>query len=247
MSRIRCIKPEFTQSESMGKVSRDARLCFVEMWTIADDEGRLRGSSRMLASLLFPYDDDAPGLIDKWLSELEEEGCIIRYEVSGSHYIQIANWLNHQKIDRPSKSKIPPVPDDYRIIASPRESSCEDLRIKDQGSKDSEPKGSSAETAPDQKPAVDLKAVVFGQGLDWIAGQYDKPRDKYRSILGKMCSENGDAAVIDALGRAQREGVLDPIPWMRMTLKARSRASPRQTSISAALDNLRERLDESAT
>src|SRR6478672_1250768 len=79
MARIRSIKPEFPQSESMGNVSRDARLTFIQLWTIADDEGRLRGNSRMLASLLYPYDDDAKRLIDKWLLELESQSCITRY------------------------------------------------------------------------------------------------------------------------------------------------------------------------
>lgn len=106
MARIRTIKPEFPHSESMGRVSRDARLTFVLLWTIADDEGRLRGNSRMLASLLYPYDGDAPSLIDTWLGELEREKCVVRYKVNGDHYMQICNWLTHQKIDHPSKSKI---------------------------------------------------------------------------------------------------------------------------------------------
>lgn len=135
MARIRSIKPEFPQSESMGNVSRDARLTFIQLWTIADDEGRLRGNSRMLASLLFPYDDDAPGLIDGWLKELEAERCIVRYKVGAQSYLQLCNWSTHQKIDKPSKSKIPPFDESSRILANPREVSSEDQgsRIKDQG------------------------------------------------------------------------------------------------------------------
>lgn len=135
MARIRTIKPEFPQSESMGRVSRDARLCFVQMWTLADDEGRLRGNSRMLASLLFPYDDDAPALIDTWLTELEGEGCIVRYKAEGQTYVEICKWLIHQKIDKPSKSKIPAFDASSRILANPRECSSEDQgsRTKDQG------------------------------------------------------------------------------------------------------------------
>ena len=135
MARIRTIKPEFPQSESMGNVSRDARLTFLQLWTIADDEGRLRGNSRMLASLLFPYDDDAPALIDEWLFELEREGCIQRYKVASQNYIQICNWLIHQKIDKPSKSKIPAFDESSRTLANPRENSSLDQgsRIKDLG------------------------------------------------------------------------------------------------------------------
>jgi hypothetical protein len=152
MPRIRSIKPEFPQSESMGRVSRDARLCFVELWTIADDSGRLRGNSRMLASLLFPYDEDAPDLIDGWLSELEGEGCITRYAVGTSNYLQINNWLSHQKIDKPTASKIPTLAriredsrgfdeDSTRI----REDSSEDLRSKEGKGEEGKGGGAGAE------------------------------------------------------------------------------------------------------
>ncbi len=120
MARIRTLKPEFPQSETIGKLSREARLLFVLLWTIVDDEGRARAASRMLASLLYPYDDDAPSLIDGWMGELERHGCVRRYEVDGSSYLDIPNWLKHQKIDRPSTSKLPPFPG---VFASPREPS----------------------------------------------------------------------------------------------------------------------------
>lgn len=132
MARIRTIKPEFPQSESMGRVSRESRLCFVLLWTLADDAGRLRGNSRMLASLLYPYDDDAKKLIGKWLDELNTEHCITRYEVGGDQYIQINAWLSHQKIDKPSISKIPPPPEDSRGFARSVEASAAD-QGEDQG------------------------------------------------------------------------------------------------------------------
>lgn len=132
MARIRTIKPEFPQSESMGRISRDARLLFILLWTLVDDSGRTRAASRMLASLLYPYDDDAPRLIDAWLEELEREECIDRYSVDGQSYLQIRNWLIHQKIDRPSKSKFPEFDESSRILANPREPSSLD-QGRDQG------------------------------------------------------------------------------------------------------------------
>lgn len=107
MARIRSIKPEFPQSESMGNVSREARLLFILLWTLADDSGRCRGASKALASLLYPYDDDAADHIDEWLEQLEIQDCIVRYKSGGSTYLQINNWTNHQKIDKPSASKFP--------------------------------------------------------------------------------------------------------------------------------------------
>ena len=158
MARIRTIKPELPQSESMGRVSRDARLCFILLWTLADDEGRLRGNSRMLASLLFPYDDDAKDLIQGWLNELSKEGCIVAYTHESDSYVQIHKWLKHQKIDKPSQSKIPaPLIDSD----NPRE----DSRIlpvgsKDQGSKD------QGEDKP-AKPSAGLSASdLVAKGVD---------------------------------------------------------------------------------
>lgn len=150
MARIRTIKPEFPHSESMGRVSRDARLCFILMWTLADDEGRLRGNSRMLASLLYPYDDDAPALIEGWLSELDGEGCITRYQVEGTAYVEICNWSSHQKIDRPSKSKFPCPDEGSRMLANPREDSALD-QGRDQG-RDQGEEGSGS--APRKRVAV---------------------------------------------------------------------------------------------
>ena len=120
MARIRTIKPEFPHSETVGKLSRDARLLFIQLWTIVDDAGRARAASRMLASLLYPYDDDAGVLIDGWLDELERMSCIRRYEADGSQYLEIVKWLDHQKIDRPTPSRLP----EYRETSmKPREAS----------------------------------------------------------------------------------------------------------------------------
>jgi hypothetical protein len=199
MGRIRTIKPEFPQSESMGRISRDARLLFIQLWTLCDDAGRARASSRMLASLLFPYDEDAGKRLDGWMRELEREGCVIRYQAEGMSYLQVCNWLNHQKIDRPSQSKIPPFDESSRALANPREPSSgdqgsKDLRIKDQGSKDQGPverSRASTRKPPDDFeltkelrewawkncPAVDVEAeteafkdYTFASGkTDWIA------------------------------------------------------------------------------
>jgi hypothetical protein len=115
--RIRSIKPEFWESESLGRVSREARLLFIGLFSCCDDHGRARASSRLLASRLYPYDDDAFKKLPAWISELQQEGCIRLYQVEGETYLDIPKWLNHQKIDKPSASKLPPfdsIPEDSR-------------------------------------------------------------------------------------------------------------------------------------
>lgn len=133
MGRIRTIKPEAPQSEALGRCSRDARLLFFMLFTVADDEGRGRAASRLLASLLFPYDEDAPMKIPEWLMELERENRILVYCVDSNTYFQIRNWAEHQKIDRPTKSKHPAPPERKKPrerATIPRETS----RASDEGS-----------------------------------------------------------------------------------------------------------------
>jgi len=157
MARIRTIKPEFPQSESVGRLSRNARLCFIMLWTIADDSGRLRGNSRMLASLLYPYDDDAKGLIEAWLGELEAERCILRYSVNGDSFVELCNWLKHQKIDKPSASKMPAFVEASRGFAKPREPSSEDLRIKERIKDQGEDQGAGANPPDDPRETSDAE------------------------------------------------------------------------------------------
>lgn len=159
MPRIRSIKPEFPQSESVGKMSRDARLLFIQLWTVVDDEGRARAASRMLASLLYPYDDDARELIEEWLAELERCDCIRRYVVDGSTYLEIINWLKHQKIDKPSKSKLPPFAEASRIVAKPREEYTTDQE-EDQDQEKDQNKRADARTADPVQRETSPPALV---------------------------------------------------------------------------------------
>lgn len=157
MPRIRTIKPEFPQSQSMGNVSRDARLLFILLWTQCDDHGKARGSSRLLASLLYPYDHDVPGRIDAWLDELVRERCIVRYEADGASYVKVVKWADHQKIDRPSASKFPDPDAGSAVLATPREPSSPDqgpgIEGRDRGSEEAE--GSARAAAAAATPAAD--------------------------------------------------------------------------------------------
>lgn len=153
MARIRTIKPEFPQSESMGRVSREARLLFILLWTLCDDAGRSRGDARLLKGLLYPYDEVKFSQIEGWLAELEGEGCLFQYTREGSRYLAIRNWLTHQKIDRPSKSKFPDPPETLEKARedsrNPLEGSSEDQgsRTKDQGPRTEDRGGARARPA----------------------------------------------------------------------------------------------------
>lgn len=202
MARIRTIKPEFPQSESMGRVSRDARLCFIQLWTIADDAGRLRGNSRMLASLLYPYDDDAKDLMDGWLTELEGEGCIDRYQSEGATYIQINAWTEHQKIDKPSQSKIPEPTGEKPAIRQPVANPLESSRSvvvgmegngKDQGREGDQ--GGEKSRAPRSTPLPKPDDVSTQVWADWCQLRKAKKATVSETVLKEARAEAAKAGL----------------------------------------------------
>lgn len=117
-ARIRTIKPELWQDERIGDLSRDARLLFVGLVTMADDEGRLRALPAGILGHVFPYDQDAPKKLDGWLSEVEATGMIVGYQNGGRPYMAFRNWARHQKINRASDSVLPPPPNDAIRVAN---------------------------------------------------------------------------------------------------------------------------------
>ncbi|WP_208281680.1 hypothetical protein [Massilia oculi] len=114
--------------------------------------------------------------------ELENEGCIVRYKAGAQSYVQISNWLIHQKIDKPSKSKIPPFDESSRILAKPLEVSSEE-GIKDQG-KDQGEEGKGSDQLVERRsasPDRDVVAEVFAywqKVMDSPRSQLDDKRRK---------------------------------------------------------------------
>ncbi len=223
MARIRSIKPEFPQSESIGRLSRDARLLFIQIWTLVDDDGRARAASRMLASLLYPYDDDAPKLIDGWLAELEREGMVRLYEVDGSRYLDIPNWRKHQKIDRPSDSRLP----EYREASPiPREASRAfdaDLgpgpRTKDQDSE--------AYASADEPVGEDPRAKLFRIGKT-ILVSFGIAEKRTGALIGQwLKTRNDPSGLLAAIQYARDQSVAEPVAYISAAIKEKSNGQHR--------------------
>jgi hypothetical protein len=117
MARIRNIKPDFGKSRRMARLSRPARLLFVQLWLIADDEGRARAAPAGIAAFLYPVDTDAPALVPGWLDELEREECIERYSVDSIGYLRVVDWHKLQYIRHPTPSRLPPSPNERPRVA----------------------------------------------------------------------------------------------------------------------------------
>ena len=111
MARSRNIKPGFFMNDELAQIHPLGRLLFIGLWTIADREGRLEDRPARIKAETLPYDDCD---VDKLLNDLARYGFIIRYEVDGVRYIQVANFTKHQNPHIKEKaSEIPPPPQHY--------------------------------------------------------------------------------------------------------------------------------------
>lgn len=113
MARIRSIKPEMRTSITVSLWPREVRYFFILLWGYLDDFGRGVDDELLIASDCFPRDRDiTPERVDDWLELIAESGPICRYEVDGRTYLHAPNWREHQKPSHPTRSKVPPCPDD---------------------------------------------------------------------------------------------------------------------------------------
>lgn len=111
MSRIRTIDPHFPRTPSLSRVSREGRLFFILLWTLADDSGRLRLDHEVLKEKLYPFDEDAPLLLPVWIGELQSARCIELYRDDDAEYLRIRKWRQWQTcIQHPTPSQLPAAP-----------------------------------------------------------------------------------------------------------------------------------------
>jgi len=108
MARIRTVKPEFWQDETIGELSSNARLLFLCSLNLADDEGLLSWNASFLRAQAFIFDDVSIEETESYMKELINGKIIFEYrDQKNKKYGWILNFRKHQKIDRPQKPKHP--------------------------------------------------------------------------------------------------------------------------------------------
>lgn len=101
-------------SLQIGELPREARLLFIGIITLGDDDGRAMANPIYLKGQIFPYDDDVSAKqVKDWRDTLAEKDLIVLYEVEGSEYLYLPKWEKYQTLrsDRYKPSGIPK-PDD---------------------------------------------------------------------------------------------------------------------------------------
>ena len=109
MGRRRFVAPEIWEDDAVAKMSRDERLLFVGMITIADDEGRLVASPAHLLGSIYPHDTDiTPQRVRSWRDAVcEKNPNALLYESGGREYVAFSRWSEWNRPNHPTASKLP--------------------------------------------------------------------------------------------------------------------------------------------
>lgn len=249
MARARSLKPALFKNEVLGVADPLYTLLFEGLWTLADRDGRLEDRPLRIRAEVFPYRDGIN--IGAMLDWLQSHGFILRYEISGRHYISVLGFARHQNPHKnEAPSEIPAPPDN--IVANQRVESarCDDATTSDfLGS----PRADSCNLTPDSlNPVVSDEAnasssslggdggpaegfaIVDGQAASLPACPYDDIVDAYHKALSELPAVKlRDGKTWEARKRAMRER------WRWVLSSSRSDGKRRAETVDQALDWMR--------
>lgn len=106
MARIRTIKPEFWKDEELSELPELTHMFAAALLNYADDEGYFNANPALIKAELFPLRE--PSLdIHVMLSELSRIGYLrLCKGPKGKTFGHVVNFSVHQRVNRPTASKI---------------------------------------------------------------------------------------------------------------------------------------------
>ena len=114
---------DWTDSETVDRISAEAERLFVRLIMKADDYGCFHANPRLIKSLLFPLKDGLRDVdVARWIAECVKVGLIRVYEDgAGKPYLEIRNFNQRLKNSKrkfpeppPFSGKNPPLPGSSR-------------------------------------------------------------------------------------------------------------------------------------
>ena len=112
MARIRTMKPALFTSRNTSAYTDAQFRTFAGLIVYCDDKGRGEDDVELIKAEIAPRIKRSPGQIEAHLCHFasEKDPPLCRYEADGERYLHLLGFLDHQRINRPTKSKIPPCP-----------------------------------------------------------------------------------------------------------------------------------------
>jgi DnaD/phage-associated family protein len=211
--RIRSIKPQFWLDENLGSLPRDARLLYIGLWNLADDSGVFRWRSMQIKVQIFPYDSDVDaGQVERWLNMLVEIGDIEKVENNGQSFGVIKSFLEHQKIDRPSKQRfLEDSVKTQRTASEPATTARAKEKEKEREREEGKEKRVEPGRRPDQyEPAKRPTARVVSEQMAEITTLYEANVGRISQVVGPELNDAlrtyGDEKLKEAIKETARQG-----------------------------------------
>ena len=114
MPRKRMIWPTYFGSDQLAHLSLATCRTFEGFWCYADDKGRMLWDPDQLWGDVWlkrrKVDDITIEDVDQHLTELVGNGQLCEYHVGGGRFVHAISWREHQSINHPTPSKLPPCP-----------------------------------------------------------------------------------------------------------------------------------------
>lgn len=114
MPRKRMLWPAFFGSDQLAHLPLAACRTYEGFWCFADDRGRMLDDPAQLWADVWikrrSIDHVSIDDVETHLELLTENGQLCRYEVGGGAFRHVIAWDEHQKINHPTTSKLPPCP-----------------------------------------------------------------------------------------------------------------------------------------
>lgn len=120
MARKRQIDPGIWLDEAFMELSVPARLLFIGMISLADDEGRLKAGPQYLKAAIFPSDSTTVKHVQGWREEITSTHIAQLYSVDAQTFIWLPKFTEHQYMTRRFPSHIPPPPIINHSLTSPQ-------------------------------------------------------------------------------------------------------------------------------
>ncbi|MGW2539534.1 hypothetical protein ACWC5I_01330 [Kitasatospora sp. NPDC001574] len=117
--RIRTHKPEMSRDAKLAEVSLSAERTFIYMLNYVDDHGRIIDDAGIVRGLVWKRKKSWDGgvhtssRVEDDLRQLASVGLVCRYlnpADQGEELLHVVTFNKHQKIDRPSQSRLAPCP-----------------------------------------------------------------------------------------------------------------------------------------
>jgi hypothetical protein len=94
--RIRAVRPDFWQDDTLGHLSDAVRLFYIGLWCVADDAGWLEWKPSQLGAALYPYRSSHRRVreIEAWGDVLVQAGRVVRHPCGCAY---IPTLTKHQR------------------------------------------------------------------------------------------------------------------------------------------------------